>query len=59
MGRTVCTELQCLYKDALYLYLYKHTSFVGHPAFQFSVIILRIKEIIMQISVVENIRDMW
>jgi len=24
MGRTACTELQCLYKGALYLYFYCH-----------------------------------
>jgi len=27
MGRTPCTELQCLYKGALYLYLYLHLIF--------------------------------
>jgi len=26
MGRTTCTEPQCLYKGALYLYLYLHTA---------------------------------
>jgi len=26
MGRTTCTERQCLYKGALYLYLFTHLS---------------------------------
>jgi len=29
MGRTVCTKPQCLYKDALYLYLYQ-SGFTVH-----------------------------
>jgi len=34
MGRTACTEPQCLYKGALYLYLYTQTHYavMHHPA---------------------------
>jgi hypothetical protein len=30
MGRTACTEPQCLYKGALYLYIYSHTWYEVH-----------------------------
>jgi len=30
MGRTVCTEPQCLYKGALYLYLYSYYFINNH-----------------------------
>jgi len=32
MGRTACTELQCLYKGDLYLYLYLKTPLRARPA---------------------------
>jgi hypothetical protein len=33
MGLTACTELQCLYKDALYLYLFKDIAECGRGMF--------------------------
>jgi len=30
MGRTACTEPQCLYKGALYLYLFSDVETVGN-----------------------------
>ena len=34
MGRTACTEPQCLYKGDLYLYLYVHSA---HPSLPMSI----------------------
>jgi len=35
MGRTACTDPQCLYKGSLYLYLYKYNIFI-RPSVPFS-----------------------
>ena len=35
MGRTACTEPQCLYKSALYLYFIEETVYPFYPAIQF------------------------
>jgi len=37
MGHTACTESQCLYKGALYLYLYLYTPYVPYGLYRASV----------------------
>ena len=41
MGRTVCTEPQCLYKGALYLYLYLYSPYGPYGLYRASVPIQR------------------
>ena len=37
MGPTVCTESQCLYNGALYLYLYLYSPYVPYDLYRVSV----------------------
>jgi len=37
MGRTACTELQCLYYGALYLYLYLYSPYRPYGLYRASV----------------------
>ena len=41
MGRTVCTEPQCLYKGALYLYLYLYSPYEPYGLYRASVPVQR------------------
>jgi len=58
MGRTACTEPQCLYRGALYLYLYLFTLFIRDlfdSAFSSTV---RKRRMIRRL-VIEGLQWMW